>query len=298
MMRHVQVIAEVGECFNGDMDTARQMIHVAKDAGCDTVKFQLLDMVEVATDDPERDWFAKIELDPKRISQLISWGGEEGIDILFTPVSVKTARWLLDAGQRQVKIASSFVKKRELLSFINQNFDLVYASTGMASIDDINLMLTELDRPSEVRLFHCISEYPTGPLLEERGLVAMREEDAHLEMMSMMRCLFPGMKIGYSDHTDEILVPVLAAAMGADMIEKHFTLDKKTPIEHFNRRLEYMGTDHVVSVEPDGLKEMVSLVRRAERIRGERVWERSAGERILIEFLQGRYQRRDSDAGR
>lgn len=297
-MRHVQVIAEVGECFNGDMDTARQMIHVAKDAGCDTVKFQLLDMVEVATDDPERDWFAKIELDPKRISQLISWGGEEGIDILFTPVSVKTARWLLDAGQRQVKIASSFVKKRELLSFINQNFDLVYASTGMASIDDINLMLTELDRPSEVRLFHCISEYPTGPLLEERGLVAMREEDAHLEMMSMMRCLFPGMKIGYSDHTDEILVPVLAAAMGADMIEKHFTLDKKTPIEHFNRRLEYMGTDHVVSVEPDGLKEMVSLVRRAERIRGERVWERSAGERILIEFLQGRYQRRDSDAGR
>ena len=293
-MPHVQVIAEVGECFNGDMDTARKMIRAAREAGCDTVKFQILDMDEVAADDPEREWFAKIELSPPKIAQLIAWAGEDGIDILFTPTSVKTARWMLDTGQKQVKIASSFVRKRELLSFINQNFDLVYASTGMAALDDINEMLRGLDRPAEVRLFHCISEYPTGPLLDERGLTAMKEEDAHLEMMAMMRSLFPDKKIGYSDHTDGIFVPVMAAAMGADMIEKHFTLDRKTPIEHFNKGLEYMGTDHVVSVEPDQLKEMVSLIRRAEKVRGERVWARSGGEQILLDFLQGRYRKRDA----
>lgn len=292
-MQHVQIIAEVGECFNGDMNSAREMIRVAKQAGCDTVKFQLLDMEEVAKDDPEYDWFAKIELDKDRITQLIAWAGEEDIDILFTPVSIKTAKWLVEVGQKLVKIASSFVNKDELLLYINQNFDLVYASTGMASVDDINQMLKRLDRPSEVKLLHCISEYPTGPLLEERGLVAMKEEDAHLEMINMLKALYPNKCVGYSDHTDNIFVPVVAAAIGADIIEKHITLDKNTPIEHFNKGLEYMGTDHVVSIEPDQLCEMVSMIRRIEKIKGDRIWTRSAGEQILIDFLQGRYQKRE-----
>lgn len=295
-MRHVQIIAEVGECFNGNMDDAQKMIHVAKGTGCDTVKFQLLDMEEVSPNDPEYNWFSKIELNPQRISQLISWATKENIDILFTPVSVKTAQWMLEAGQRQVKIASSFVRKKDLLSFINQNFDLVYVSTGMASLDDIKTMLSELRKPSEVRLFHCISEYPTGPLLNTRGLVAMREEDAHLEMMSILKKMFHDKKIGYSDHTDGILVPMIAAAMGADMVEKHFTLDKTTPIDHFKKGLEYMGTDHVVSVEPDRLNEMVHLIRRIEKIKGDRIWARSSGELILMDFLQGRYQKRSASA--
>lgn len=292
-MEHIQIIAEVGECFNGNMDNAHEMIHLAKDAGCDTVKFQLLDMAEVAADDPEYDWFAKIELDKDKISQLITWAAEEDIDILFTPVSVRTAKWLTEAGQKQVKIASSFVNKSELLSYINSNFDLVYASTGMASVDDINNMLLFLDKPSEIRLFHCISEYPTGPLLEERGLRAMNETDAHLEMINIMKTLFSDRIIGYSDHSDDIFVPVVAAAMGAQMIEKHFTLDRKTPVEHYNKGLEYMGTDHVVSIEPEQLKEMVSLIRRVEKIKGDRIWSRSAGEQILIEFLRGRYKNRN-----
>ena len=292
MMHYTTIIAEAGECFNGDMDTAHEMIRIAKDSGCDIVKFQLLDMTEVAPDDPEYEWFTKIELDKGKIMQLIGWANESEIDILFTPVSVRTASWLVELGQRKVKIASSFVKKMELLSFVNENFDLVFVSTGMSSLDEVCNIVAKFDKPREIQLLHCISEYPTGPILETRGLAALDEKDTHLEMMVMLRDLYPNLNVGYSDHTDGIFVPITAAAMGADIIEKHFTLDKKTPVEHYNKGLEYMGTDHVVSVEPLELKEMVKQIRRVDEVRGNRIWRRSAGEQVLMDFLQGRYKKR------
>lgn len=287
-----EIIAEVGECFNGEMKTALRMISEAREAGCDTVKFQLLDLEEVGRDDPEREWFCRLELDPPKIKELIRHAQKEEINILFTPTSVRTAKWIADAGQEKVKIASSFVKKGELVEYINGHFQVVYASTGMASLDDIFRMLSLLDRPGEVKLLHCISEYPTGPLLETRGLAALDEKDAHLEMMRIMQSLFPGNAVGYSDHTDGIFVPVMAAAMGAMVIEKHFTLDRATPVKHYEKGLPYMGTDHVLSIEPGMMKEMVSQIRRVEQVRGERDWQRSRGEQILMDFLQGRYRKR------
>lgn len=287
-----EIIAEVGECFNGDMETAHRMIETAKRCGCDVVKFQILDMEEVAADDPEYDWFAKIALDRARIHMLIAWAQAAGIRILFTPVSFRTASWLVDEGQTTVKIASSFVRKQELLAYINEHFETVYASTGMASLDDVNALVGALDKAKRIKLLHCVSEYPTGPLLEERGLRALDEKDAHLSMMTMLKRLFPDIPVGYSDHTDGIFVPTIAAAMGADVIEKHFTLDRTTPIRHYEQGLAYMGTDHVLSVEPPKLREMVQQIRRVEQVRGPWRWERSAGERILIDFLQGRYQKR------
>ena len=82
--------------------------------------------------------------------------------------------------------------------------------------------------------------------------------------------------------------------MGAEIVEKHFTLDRKTPVEHFNRGLEYMGTDHVLSVEPPALREMVEGIRRVEKIKGSLRWHRSDGEKILMEFLRGRYAERQA----
>ncbi len=289
---HTEIIAEVGECFNGDMGTAHSMIREAKKAGCDVVKFQLLDMDEVAVDDPEYDWFVKLDLAPPKLQSLISWAKEEKIEILFTPVSVKTAQWLVDANIKNVKIASSFVRKKELLQFINENFDTVYASTGMASLEEIQEMMQCLNNVKEVKLLHCISEYPTGPLLEQRGLCALNEKDAHLNMITMIKNRFPEVKVGYSDHTDDILVPVVATAMGAEIIEKHFTMDRETPIRHYNEGLEYMGTDHVLSVEPVKLKEMVDTIQRVELIKGSMNWSRSEGEIILMDFLRGRYTER------
>ena len=286
-----EIIAEVGECFNGDFDRALEMIDIAKKCGCDTVKFQLLDMNEVAEDDPEYEWFEKLELTSDKVKKLIERADEDEIGILFTPVSVRTAEWLVEANQEIVKIASSFVGKTELLRYISENFTTVYASTGMASIDEINSMLAVL-KNKDIKLLHCISEYPTGPLLEKRGLKALDEDDAHLEMMTMMKDLYKKTAIGYSDHTNDIFVPVVAAAMGAEIIEKHFTLDRKTPVEHYNNGLEYLGTDHVLSVEPNQMEEMVKNIRRVERIRGNRIWDRSEGEKILMGFLHGRYQER------
>lgn len=287
------IIAEVGECFNGDIENAIKMIDAASEAECDIVKFQLLDMSEVAKDDPEYDWFNKLDLPLEKIKLLKKHAIEKGLDILFTPVSIKTAETMILAGEKKVKIASSFIRKKELLEFINDNFEIVYISTGMAELDEIRDALKMLNKPKEIIILHCISEYPTGPLLDKRGLVSLDEKDVKLNMMMILKSLYPNIKVGYSDHTDDIWAPITAVAMGADVIEKHITLDRQTPIDHFNQGLEYMGTDHVVSIEPDKLKEMVQGIRRVEKIKGNYIWERSDGEKILLDFLRGRYTERE-----
>ncbi len=288
----VQIIAEVGECFNGSMECAQKMIKEAAQAGCDIVKFQILDMDEVSPNDPEYDWFQKIELDRNKINLLIQWAKEVDIQILFTPVSVKTAEYLYMEGIDTVKIASSFIRKMEVLEYINNHFYKVYLSTGMADLEEIRNAVNILDKPTEIVILHCISEYPTGPLLEQRGLKALDEKDAHLNMIRVLKNEFPEYKIGYSDHTDGIFVPVIAAAMGAEVIEKHFTLDRQTPIEHYIQGKEYMGTDHVLSIEPKVLKKMVNQIRRTEVCQGDMNWIRSAGERVLLDFLRSRYVER------
>ncbi len=287
-----EIIAEVGECFNGDMETAYRMIHEASRAGCDTVKFQIPDMDEVSKGDPEYGWFSKLNLPPDKISRLISCARENRIGILFTPVSVKTAEHIYRAGQKKVKVASSFIRKKGLLDYINTHFETVYLSTGMAELDEIRAAMELLEKPRETVLLHCVSEYPTGPLLAKRGLRALEESDAHLNMMMILRALYPSARVGYSDHTDDIWAPITAVAMGADVIEKHITLDRKTPVEHFNQGLEYMGTDHVLSIEPGKLREMVEGIRRVEKLKGSWKWERSEGEKLLLGFLRGRYAKR------
>lgn len=290
----VQIIAEVGECFNGSMERAKQMILEAAESGCDIVKFQILDMDEVDVNDPEYDWFRKIELNRERIRFINDCAKEAEIEVLYTPVSLKTAQYIYDEGIRTVKIASSFIRKRELIEYINEHFTKVYMSTGMASLAEIRQALQILDKPSEVIVLHCISEYPTGPLLECNGLKALDEKDAHLNMLHILKREFPQYKIGYSDHTDGVFVPVIAAAMGAEVIEKHFTLDRKTPVDNYKNGGEYLGTDHVLSVEPQELKEMVSLIRKVEICSGDMQWRRSEGEQILLEFLRGRYVKREN----
>lgn len=288
----VQIIAEVGECFNGSMEQARKMIKEAAQAGCDTVKFQILDMDEVSVDDPEYDWFRKIELDREKIRLLKKWAEEEHIDILFTPVSLKTASFLVEEGLHTVKIASSFIRKKELIEYINEHFQTVYVSTGMADLEEVRMAVQILKKPEEVIILHCISEYPTGPLLEQRGLKALNEQNAHLNMINILKQEFHEYRVGYSDHTDGIFIPIIAVAMGAKVIEKHFTLDRQTPIRNYEQKKEYMGTDHVLSIEPDDLRKMVELIRRVEKCQGDMRWSRSEGEIILRDFLRGRYTER------
>lgn len=288
-MHKTTVIAEIGECYNGDMETAIKLMDIAKECGCDIVKFQTLDYQNIDGNDPERDWFYKIALKPDDIAFLVKYAHKINIEILFSPENVKTAKWLLEEGLTSVKIASCSVGDTELTSFINKNFKKVFMSTGMAGLDEVVQMVSMLS-DTELWIMHCVSEYPTGPLLDINGLVALKNENVHLNMMMILKSLFKHHKVGYSDHTDNIFVPIVAAAMGADVIEKHITLDRKTPVQNFKKGREYMGTDHVLSIEPTELMDMVKNIRETEKIQGEWEWQRTEGEIILKEFIRGRFR--------
>lgn len=288
-MNRVIVIAEVGECFNGELKIAKEMIAVARDAGCDIVKFQTLDYENISETDPEKDWFKKIALDPKKMCYLIGCAKEAGIDILFTPENVKTAGWILDAGLKSVKIASSCMSDAKLIKFVNGRFDQVFISTGMADLEEVKTAVRNLDKVRDLYILHCVSEYPTGPLLEKRGLKALADEDAHLNMIKILIREFPDHSIGYSDHASGIMVPAFAVAAGAKVIEKHITLDRDTPVKNFKTNGQYLGTDHILSLEPDELGEMIAQIRLVEKMLGEDRWERSDGEQILKEFLRKRF---------
>lgn len=138
-------------------------------------------------------------------------------------------------------------------------------------------------------VLHCVAEYPTGPLLEERGLTPLRDEDVHLEMMNILAERYPHVLVGYSDHTVGFLAPIVAAAAGARAIEKHVTLDRHTPVRSFLTGGLYQGTDHVMSLEPAELADMVRTIRAIEKILGPREWRRSSGELKLRKFLRRRF---------
>jgi sialic acid synthase SpsE len=288
-MRRTIIIAEIGECFNGDLEIAKSLMLIAKEADCDIAKFQTLDYENISEDDPEKEWFKKVALTSQKIEYLVKYAKQIDIQILFSPENKKTAAWLLDVGFKDIKIASSLIADMELIEFINQHFKRVFMSTGMASLDEVKKAANHLKEVDDLYIMHCMSEYPTGPLLQQRGLKALSHNDVRFNMMRMLMELFPQHKVGYSDHTSDILAAVAAIAMGAKVIEKHITLDRQTPKDSFESGGEYMGTDHVLSLEPHELKEMVRQAREVEKMFGPRKWERTEAENILRDFLRGRF---------
>jgi len=160
----------------------------------------------------------------------------------------------------------------------------------MATLDEVTAAVSTLSRIAELIIMHCVSEYPTGPLLEQRGLRALAPQDVRFNLMKILQEKFPNHIIGYSDHTAGILAPVMAVALGARVIEKHFTLDRRTPVENFLQGGEYLGTDHVLSAEPEELREMARQIREVEKMFGPTEWRRSPGEEILSDFLKGRFK--------
>ncbi len=285
---HVVVIAEVGECWNGDFSSAERLIDVAASAGCDYVKFQTLDREGIAEDDPEREWFLKIALDEPQLQRLRRRAADAGIQFLATPEKAHNADILKAIGCDEIKIASSCLIDRELIERATL-FSTVFLSTGLATLDEVDAAVAGLSRVANLFLLHCIAEYPTGPLLEERGLVALDDEEVHISMMRVLAERYPHARVGYSDHTSGLTAPLVAVAAGAKVIEKHITLDRRTPVQNFKNGGAYMGTDHVLSLEPDELKEMVRSIRKVERMLGNKVWERSAGEKKLRTFLRERF---------
>ncbi len=260
-MERVFVIAEVGVNHNGSLELARRLIDEAKECGADAVKFQTFKAEEIASVGAPKAGYQKqrgkgrnqlemlkdLELSFDDFAYLKRYCDQIGIEFLSTPFDLESAEFLFRIGMRRFKIASGEITNYPLLRKISSFSVPVLLSTGMADLDEVKdavEVLMEGVRKEEITLLHCTSLYPC-PF-----------EKVNLKAMLTLRREF-GLSVGYSDHTRGIEVPIAAVAMGAKVIEKHFTLDKSLP-----------GADHQASLAPEEFKRMVEAIRNVEMALG------------------------------
>jgi N,N'-diacetyllegionaminate synthase len=263
----VTVIAEVGENHIGDMALARRMVIEAAAAGADVVKFQSYKGADVASDDPEREWFERVELSDSAHRELAALARSHGVLFASSPFTLERARLLVEElGLAAIKVASSEMLNFGLLDYLDDRVDTVYLSTGLADLAEVRMAMEHLERVRDVVVMHCTSQYP------------LADEDANLRAIATLADAFPERRVGYSDHTIGLLAAPLAVALGAAVVEKHFTLDRSLP-----------GTDHVLSVTPDELAELVRSIRRAETLLGSGDKRPVAAELEIREAVRSRF---------
>jgi len=258
------IIAEVGVNHNGSLEMAFQLIDVAVAAGADAVKFQTFKAEKVIaanapkagyqkettiSDESQLEMVKKLELDETAHTKLYQYCRHKGIQFLSTPFDLESIDLLNRLGLEIFKIPSGEITNLPYLRKLGALKKRLILSTGMADlgeIEDALDVLTESGTPlGKITVLHCTTEYPT-PF-----------EDVNLRSMLTIRNAFPGISVGYSDHTNGIEVPIAAVVMGATVIEKHFTLDRNLP-----------GPDHRASLEPHELTAMISGIRNIEKALG------------------------------
>jgi N-acetylneuraminate synthase len=254
------IIAEAGVNHNGDMDVARELIWVAARAGADMVKFQSFradalvtaeapkaDYQKVATgsEESQRDMIARLELSLADHHALLEECGAAGIRFFSTAFDEQSLDLLVDRiGIDRVKVPSGEITNLPLLRHISRKRLPVILSTGMSTLgeieDAVDVLIDGGVPRTEITVLHCNTEYPTPP------------HDVNLRSMKAIGIAL-GVAIGYSDHTLGIEIAIAATALGATVIEKHFTLDRALA-----------GPDHAASLEPDELTAMVRSIRNVE----------------------------------
>ena len=256
------IIAEAGVNYNGDINLAKRMVDVAAEAGADIVKFQTgkpensisvnakkADYQEATTgtDESQLEMCKKLMLPDKDYPELVDYCNKKGIEFLSTPFDRESVDFLANLGVRKWKIPSGEITHLPLLVHIAKRGEPVILSTGMSTIEEIRDALSVLaeNGANDITVLQCNTEYPT-PF-----------EDANITAMNTLKKEF-GCNIGYSDHTFGITAPIAAVALGATVIEKHFTLDRHMP-----------GPDQSASLEPDELKTMVKMIRETELALGD-----------------------------
>ena len=273
MKEKVRIIAEAGINYNGDIDLAARMVKVAKAAGADVIKFQTgkpknsisvyakkaeYQAQQTNSDESQLEMCEKLMLPEELYPKLVSICREEGIEFLSTPFDIESVELLASLGVHLWKIPSGEIISLPLLLHIARKHEPVILSTGMSTLREVQTAIRVLQEngAGEITVLQCNTGYPTP------------YEDANVLAMVTMRERF-GVKVGYSDHTSGIIVPVMAAALGATIIEKHFTLDRSLP-----------GPDQAASMEPEELREMVEAVRSAEKALGTGIKQPSASELV------------------
>ena len=270
------IIAEAGVNHNGSIEIAKQMIDKASEAGADCVKFQTYisenvmskfapkaeyQISNTGTDESQLEMVKKLELSFGDFRELKQYCDEKGIMFLSTPFDLESADFLNDLGMEIFKIPSGEITNLPYLRKINSFGKKVILSTGMANLDEIQAALDVL-KDCKVSLLHCTTEYPCP------------YDSVNMNAMLILKQNF-GLEVGYSDHTQGIEIPVMAVAMGAKIIEKHFTLDKNME-----------GPDHKASLEPDELKAMVMAIRNVEKAFGNGVKEPQEAEKKNIDIAR------------
>jgi len=275
----VFVIAEAGVNHNGCLDLACQLIDVAKDAGADAVKFQtfkaenvvskIADKAEyqkktTGSDKSQLEMIKKLELSFGDFIKLKKYCDKKEIMFLSTPFDHQSIDFLYDLVDIY-KIPSGEIINYPYLKHIAAKNKPIIMSTGMSSLGEVEEAINTIrsvNSETKISLLHCTTNYPTP------------YEESNLKAMQTLAAAF-NLPVGYSDHTLGIEIPVAAVAMGARVIEKHFTLDKKLP-----------GPDHKASLEPDELKEMVKAIRNIEKALGDGIKKPNKSEIEIMKIVR------------
>lgn len=274
-MNSVVIIAEAGVNHNGSLEMAFELIDAAANAGADYVKFQTFKAESIVSKAAKKAEYQQINLKSENDSQfemlksleisfndhfkLQAYCSEKNIGFLSTGFDNESVTFLTSLGIDYVKVPSGEITNKPYLEHIGKQNTPVILSTGMCTMDEVNAAIEIIKNQgiplSKVFVLHCNTEYPTP--MRDVNLLAMLDIQKKL-----------GVNIGYSDHTIGIEVPIAAVALGAKIIEKHFTLDKNLP-----------GPDHAASIDPLELKTMVQCIRNIESaISGSGVKEPSSSE--------------------
>lgn len=278
----VFIIAEAGVNHNGSLETAKKMIDQAAIAGADAVKFQAFkadnlvsknaDMADyqkrnLNKNTTQYEMLKKLEFGEKEFIELNNYCNLKNIKFMASPFDNDSIDFLAEIKAFPLKIPSGEIVNYPYLEKIGRLNKEVILSTGMSTLgeieDALNLLTKSGTDISKITVLHCNTEYPT-PF-----------EDVNLKAMITIKNAFPGIKVGYSDHTLGIEIPIAAVALGAEVIEKHFTLD-----------LNMEGPDHKASLTPKLLKEMVNAVRNIEAAFGDGVKKPSESEKKNIKIAR------------
>lgn len=262
-MKHVLIIGEAGVNHNGSMEMAKQLIDAAAVASVDYVKFQTFKAEKLVTkdakqaeyqqrnakDDSQYAMLKKLELSETQHEELIAYCKEKGVKFLSTAFDMESVEYLHSLNLGLWKIPSGEITNYPYLKAIAQYGEPVILSTGMCEMEDVQNAVDVLCKhglkKEQITVLHCNTEYPTP--MQDVNLKAMLAIKDEVEV-----------KVGYSDHTQGIEVPIAAVALGAEVIEKHFTLVRTLP-----------GPDHKASLEPNELKAMVDAIRNIEQALGD-----------------------------
>jgi N,N'-diacetyllegionaminate synthase len=273
MTNPVIVIAEAGVNHNGDLDLAKRLIEIAATAGADYVKFQTFNADRIVTRDASKaeyqnrttdslesqfNMLKKLELTPEMHVDLIAHCAKKSIKFLSTGFDIESVEMLVNLGQRLIKVPSGEITNYPYLRYVGSLQLPIILSTGMSTLREIGEALDVLESSGSARsaitILHCTTEYP-APISE-----------VNLRAIETIRTTFK-VAVGYSDHTEGIDVSIGAVALGATVIEKHFTTSRSLP-----------GPDHRASLEPSELAALISALRKMEVALGDGVKAPTASE--------------------